>query len=445
MLFNSYIFIILFLIPSLLVYSLVPKKYKLKFIIFISLLFYLQWSLEHLFILIGSICINYLFAILLSRNNIGARKTFLFLNVSFNISLLAYYKYSGFLNLSDGNIVLPLAISFFTFQQIAYIVDIYRKKILLESFEKYLFFVMFFPQLIAGPIVHYSNIISQINEKKHLIFNNTYFKAGIVLFSIGLFKKVVIADSLSADTIANSFDAWIELFSYSFMIYFDFSAYVDMAIGLALMFGLKLPMNFFSPYKAVNLIDFWRRWHITLSTFLKDHIYIPFGGNRFGIKIQILSIMITMIIGGIWHGAGWNFLIWGAAHGIAISFLHLYKYLFNQDKMFIPCVSVFFTFIFVSLTWVLFRESSFLDALNFYKLLFSFDFNNMQFDNVKIILLAICFFIIWGLPNSMQIIKFDKEKIEIKSWYVYLSAIAFFVSLKFMALVPSLKFVYFNF
>ncbi len=444
MLFNTYEFIFIFLIPVVILYSFIPVKYKIKYLIFFSIVFYAQWDLIHLFILCSSIIFNYfLFAKGIQVENIS-KKIFLILGISANIVILGYFKYSGFLNLTEENIVLPLAISFFTFQQIAYLVDIYRKKIEIESFERYSFFVLFFPQLVAGPIMHYKDILSQIDLKKHIDFSIEYIKAGLILFSIGLFKKVVIADSLTLYLNSNSLDKWMELFAYSFMIYFDFSGYADMAIGLALMFGIKLHINFLSPYKSRNLIEFWRKWHITLSKFLKDHLYIPLGGNKYGLKIQMFSLMTTMVLGGIWHGAGWNFLLWGAMHGLGLVFLHLIKSIFNIKFIFPKYLSIIFTFLFVSLLWVFFRMD-FSQSIIFFKSLLEFNFSNTTIYQVSTWLIISCFFIVWFLPNSMQLIDLEKEDFGLKKWYIFFSALIMFISLKFMASTPSLSFVYFNF
>jgi D-alanyl-lipoteichoic acid acyltransferase DltB (MBOAT superfamily) len=359
MLFNTYSFIFYFLIPVIityygLIYLLTDKiKFKLSFLITVSIIFYAQWDIIHLLILLCSIFINFNFVKYILKQN----KINLFMLIILNILPLIYFKYSGFLNLTNDSIVLPLAISFFTFQQIAYGVDVYRvRRIKIRggtkinsdtSLIEYMFFVLFFPQLIAGPIVHYNEMMQQIDKQWANKINFDSLKAGIVLFCFGLFSKVVIADSL----IKSSYDSWADLFFYSFMIYFDFSGYASMAIGLALMFGIILPINFNSPYKARNLIDFWRRWHITLSNFLKDHIYIPLGGNRSGVKIQIIALMSTMIIGGIWHGAGWNFLFWGAGHGIGLVMLHLWR--IQLPKI----IAIGFTFLYISLLWVLFFSS----------------------------------------------------------------------------------------
>ena len=338
MLFNSYSFIFIFLIPLLIGAKYIKQKHILGFLILASVVFYAQWDLLHLSLLVTSIAINYFLAKYLSSKY---KKSVLALAVTLNLIPLVFFKYSVFLSLSSHSYTLPLAISFYTFQQIAFLADVYRKKIKRVTLKDYLFFVLFFPQLIAGPIVHYNQLMPQV---KNISVSMENILAGLVVFSIGLAKKVLLADSLSPiasqgfDLVQNgvigSLDAWMALFAYSFEIYFDFSGYSDMAIGLALMFGILLPTNFNSPYKASNIIEFWRRWHITLSTFLKEHIYIPLGGNKNGVLVQLSSLFVTMLIGGMWHGSGYTFLLWGAAHGILLALTHVI--LLNWKRGFNP-------------------------------------------------------------------------------------------------------------
>lgn len=435
MLFNSYNFIFYFFIPVLGIFyflSFIIKnnayRLKLYFLIIISIMFYMQWDIIHLILLLGTIVTNYFFVKYLLKKN---RYLFFFIILS-NLIPLFYFKYSTFLHINSDSLILPLAISFYTFQQIMFIIDVYKKRVKLDTFSHYLFFVLFFPQLIAGPIVHYNTLINQIKINRVFdTYNITKLKAGMVLFSIGLFSKVVIADNL----VLADYNSWSDLFSYSFMIYFDFSGYASMAIGLALMFGIVLPINFNSPYKAQNLIDFWRRWHITLSNFLKNYIYISLGGNRYGLKIQIMALMTTMVVGGIWHGAGWNFLFWGAFHGLGLVILHLFK----NFKIHI-LLGIFCTFLYVSLLWVFFLSKDLDSALLLYKILFS----SQGFHEYNYWLIAIGF-IVWVMPNATQIINLDKNDFGIKGWYGYMAGILFFVSLKVMAETPSINFVYFNF
>jgi len=304
-----------------------------------NLFFYGWFKWSYLLILGGSIVVNYLIGKRLIQE---LSKPLLIAGIVLNLALLGFFKYALFFTESLGfdlpalgGIVLPLAISFYTFQQISFVVDCYRREIEDVEFFKYALYVSFFPQLIAGPIVRFSELYPQITSQLFQA-NADMFARGLTLFIFGLAKKVLIADVLSgpvddvwaglgaAGSLANS-DAWLAVFAYSFQIYFDFSAYSDMAIGLGLMMGLTLPVNFLSPYRATSIRDFWRRWHITLSRWLRDYLYIALGGNRHGRAVQFLAIFVTMALGGLWHGAGWNFVLWGVAHGLWIVGSHFVR------------------------------------------------------------------------------------------------------------------------
>jgi D-alanyl-lipoteichoic acid acyltransferase DltB (MBOAT superfamily) len=307
--------------------------------------------------------------------------------VAANLLLLGYFKYANFvvdnLNLLSGwnwtidRIVLPLGISFFTFTQIAYILDARQGKLCDNTLGDFFLFVTFFPHLIAGPVIHHSEMMPQFEDPKTYRFNWDNFATGLWIFAAGLAKKVLIADGLSNSasrvftaagngTPLYALDAWAGVLAYTFQIYFDFSGYSDMAVGLAKMFGIVLPLNFNSPYKATSMIDFWRRWHITLSRFLKDYVYIPLGGNRCGTLRNYGNLLATMVIGGIWHGAGWTFLAWGALHGAVLALNHWWRSL--QTKKPAPKKapaalqiwrSRILTFAVVILGWVFFRAETF--------------------------------------------------------------------------------------
>jgi len=298
------------------------------------------------------------------------RKWLLALGVSGDLALLGYYKYADFVaqnlnaltswNLPHLEILLPLAISFFTFQQIAYLVDCYRSEVSEYNFFSYCLFVSFFPQLIAGPIVHHRGMMPQFlsDEAKRIRLDNV--SMGLFVFGLGLFKKVVIADTLShwanaghaAPHSLTLYDAWITSLSYTFQLYYDFCGYSDMAIGAGLLFNIRLPVNFHVPYRASDIQDFWRRWHMTLSAWLRDYVYIPFGGNRHGTARTYVNIMATFLLGGLWHGAGWPFVLWGGMHGVAISLHRLWKRLGLRMP---SLVGWLVTFLFVNATWVFFR------------------------------------------------------------------------------------------
>ena len=300
------------------------------------------------------------------------------LGIAFNLTLLGYFKYTDFLirninglssaSLPLAQIALPLGISFFTFQQVAYLIDSYRREASEYDLLNYLLFVTFFPQLIAGPIVHHREMMPQFASRRHLVRRYRNIATGLFVFAIGLFKKVVLADTFAEwanagfDTLPTltMVDAWATSLSYSFQIYFDFSGYTDMAIGGALLFNIRLPVNFDSPYKAVDIQDFWRRWHITLSRFLREYVYVPLGGNRGGAFRTSVNLGATFLIGGLWHGASWMFVMWGALHGAALIVQRLWQ---GAGFRMPTIVAWFLTFNFVNLTWVFFRAQTMDDAL----------------------------------------------------------------------------------
>lgn len=373
MLFNSHAFIFLFL-PTILLgfYFLGARahhKLAISWLVAASLFFYGWWNPVYLSLIIGSIIANYALGLALSD---GRMRALLWVGVAANLCLLGYFKYTNFMlgsvDVAFGTtwqvppIVLPLAISFFTFQQIAYLVDAYQGKAREISFLRYCLFVTFFPQLIAGPIVHHKEMLPQFARSSLYSLKGTNLSVGLTIFAIGLFKKVVIADGVAEyatpvfDAAASGdvglVEAWGAAFAYTFQLYFDFSGYSDMAIGLARLFGIKLPVNFFSPYKAASLIDFWRRWHMTLSRFLKDYLYIPLGGrNR-----RLINVMITMGLAGLWHGAGWTFVAWGILHGVYLVINHVWRTAFGvastPGAVWAGRVLTFFA---VVIAWVLFR------------------------------------------------------------------------------------------
>jgi D-alanyl-lipoteichoic acid acyltransferase DltB (MBOAT superfamily) len=355
------------------------QKSKLSkvFLVLSSLFFYAWWNVWYLPLIVASMFFNYFIGKSLRGGKEG-KKGILAFGVIANLSLLGYFKYSDFFIenynglFGEGipllHLALPLAISFFTFQQVAYLVDSYRQETQDIDVLDYALFVTFFPQLIAGPIVHHKEMMPQFAKSENSRLNTTNITLGLFIFAMGLFKKVVLADTF-AIWATEGFDgqasldmaaAWVTSLSYTFQLYFDFSGYTDMAIGAALLFNIKLPINFDSPYKALSIQDFWRRWHITLSRFLKDYIYIPLGGNRKGEGRTYLNLIVTFLLGGMWHGAGWTFLFWGALHGGALALHRLWhKMGFVMPKL----LAWFITFNFINIAWVFFRAKSFEDAL----------------------------------------------------------------------------------
>lgn len=342
MLFNSVEFIFAFLPLTVGVFYLLALWHKTEWcivwLVLASLFFYGWWKPVYLWLIVGSVGVNYFIAgqIHLRADRGLGGNLWMCGGVALNIVLLAYFKYTNFLidnlNLVSGSdwrvesIILPLAISFFTFQQIAFLVDVQRNRVRDHSFVHYALFVTFFPQLIAGPIVHHSEMLPQFHVQRSLTLRFANIALGATVFIIGLFKKTVFADGIAnystpmfdgalQGVAPTLLDAWGGALAYTFQLYFDFSGYSDMALGLGLLFGIKLPINFFSPYKARNITEFWNMWHMTLSRFLRDHLYIPLGGSRHGPATGLLAMLVTMLLGGLWHGAGWNFVIWGGLHG----------------------------------------------------------------------------------------------------------------------------------
>ncbi len=397
MLFNSYEFIFLFLPIALIGFWLLStcQKYSLvtNWLILISLSFYLIWNLKFLLLLLVSIGINWWIGESLARqceNMLANQKTIkriTMIGIGFNLILLGYFKYINFfvdningLGVNIGRVnglVLPLGISFYTFEQISYLVGIASGKSKNYSFRGFLLFVTFFPHLIAGPILSADELIPQFRRLNYR-FDFRNLAIGFTIFVIGLFKKTVIADAVAGYStpgfaIANSgelvsfFVAWQTAIAYTLQLYFDFSGYSDMAIGLSKMFNIKLPINFYSPYQAIGIGDFWRRWHISLGRFLRDYIYIPIGGSRKGEVLCYRNLVITMLLGGFWHGASWTFIVWGALHGIYLCIDRAWKKLLEQrqlslDAWYHSLAARLLTFMAVVVSWVIFRAETLSDA-----------------------------------------------------------------------------------
>jgi alginate O-acetyltransferase complex protein AlgI len=385
MLFQSTEFILYFL-PLIFVGFLALRglgfvKASKVYLVIGSLVFYGWWELIYLGLLIPSILINYVSGRILLTWKEGHRRLALLIAVlCANLGVLIYFKYYNFfadnVNFVLGSslplfkVILPLGISFFTFQQIAYVVDCYRGKSEHYALVDYALFICFFPHLIAGPIVHHAEIVPQFGNKLEHV--KKHFLMGAFIFLIGIVKKVGIADAFAGwanSGFKNSahlglFEGWATSLSYTIQLYFDFSGYSDMAIGLALIFNVHFPMNFNSPYKSLNIQDFWRRWHITLGRFLSEYVYVPLGGNRSGLWQTCRNTLITFFLAGIWHGAGWTFLLWGTAHGIALVIFRLWQ----QSQIKMPKVLAWFlTFNFVNAAWVLFRAENLTQAVNVFK------------------------------------------------------------------------------
>lgn len=459
MLFDSFEFLLLFL-PLTFLGFLVCRQSKnlsicLSFIIFSSLAFHSYYKSSYTNILLLSLSVNYLSSHLIRRSS---NNKFLFLSfgVLFNIGMLSYFKYYNFfvenINLfynclSPQDILLPLGISFYTFQQIGFLVDCYREKCDKYSLFEYFSYILFFPHLIAGPIISHSDLINQLKSKKILIPSFPNVIIGCAYLCIGLFKKVVISN-YCAYYVDPIFDAvhdglqvsmpelWFGVVLFSFVIYFDFSGYSDMAIGLARLFNIRFPINFDSPYKALNFIDFWKRWHITLSDFLKKYVYFSLGKNKKGSFRQSVNILFTMALSGLWHGANWNFIIWGLVHGFAVVLNHFWNTLkvkFNLPSFgnFGIWIARIFTFLCVSLSWVFFRAQSIEESLRILKGLFTNHFQftvlsnlNYKFFSVPyfyvvepLVIIIATLYLVWFLPNSQAYLKkYIYFRIDMAPW-----------------------------
>ncbi|MGB7275245.1 MAG: MBOAT family protein [Geitlerinemataceae cyanobacterium] len=441
MLFNSLEFIFLFLPITLVVfYQIGDRGYyqpALAWLVLASLFFYQVWNPDYLRLLIFSVSINYIIGSILYKSPATGRyrKLLLVLGIILNLMAIGYFKYTYFAidnlnhilgtNFNFTHLILPLAISFFTFQQVAYLVDTYKGKARDYSFVEYIFFVTFFPQLIAGPITCHRAIIEQLGQKSIYKFSVDKVAIGLTIFLIGLFKKVLLADPISVHvspvfdaanlgTNIRFFEAWSATLAYTFQLYFDFSGYSDMAVGCAWMFGITIPVNFNSPYKAANIIDFWRRWHITLSNFLRDYLYIPLGGNRLGELRRTSNLMVTMLLGGLWHGAGWTFIVWGGLHGLYLIINHQWHFLqkcFGWNLKDIPILSYIFgciiTFLAVVISWVFFRAIDLQSAIAIVKSMMGVNgvsFASAYVSSSKILLLHLIVLglWVWLLPNPQE-------------------------------------------
>lgn len=495
MLFIEPLFLFVLLPLALLVVGYLNAKRQFRLlipvIILASCIFYAVWSVGYLTMLAGVIFTNYFCCKHLINRDVRGRKYLLMGLVTFHLLLLGVFKYTYFIAQNIGvelsfSLVLPLAISFYTFQQISFCVDVYRGDIKYPPMHHYLLYILFFPQLIAGPIVQFKEIQQQFIDLEEGKLN-PQLSLGFILFSIGFCKKVFIADMLlpSANTgfmYAEYMDvippvmAWVSVMSYALQLYFDFSGYADMAIGLGLMFGIVLPTNFNSPYRSANISEFWQRWHITLGRFLRDYLYIPLGGSKARYIRTCRNLMIVMVLGGIWHGAGWGFLIWGLLHGTALVIYHSYKhFMVNRPsispllKLIAQPLAIILTFIFVVLAWIPFRAESLQGALTMFDAILSIELINMQeqlvqlandyqMNNVKALLfIAIGLIGVFMIPNSQQVSLrllavfrgFSKRLTHTNRWVTYsmyfIAGSSSIVLAKVYAATPVAAFLYFQF
>lgn len=480
MVFSTYIFLLVFLPIVLIVYfgmaRFTNRTVQHIFLIGASLVFYAYAHISYVWIITASVVVNYLCAKIIAsikEDKSLKRKAVFVFSILFNVGLISYYKYYNFI-LQNINVVfdteftlryiiLPIGISFFTFQQIAYQISIWKREENVPRFLDYTLFITFFPQLVAGPIVFSQDVMSQYQDDKNRFFNINNFTKGLFIFCIGLFKKAVLADSIAiiAD---NGFDsnvaglsfggAWIISLAYTMQIFFDFSGYSDMAIGLGKMMNIELPVNFYSPYKSKSITEFWKRWHITLGRSLAVLIYYPLGGNRKGYARTCINLFMVFLVSGIWHGAAWTFVIWGVAHGV----VRILEKIFDKQIPKVPSlIRIFFTFMFVNAAWVLFRASSFDKALSILKKMFTPDsisfegIGNLAIDGILtypsvvhttyiLLLLGVLLAITFGFKkNSVDLYNSFKPKMR----YAIVSSILLCVSIIHMSKAGA--FIYFNF
>ena len=474
MVFSSYIFLFAFLPLVLGGYYLLshvksPICQRL-FLIGASLYFYGYFNPSYLVIIVVSILANYILAYGMSRSKGAAGTVFFWLGVLFNVGLLGYFKYRDFFvenlnilfhtSLILKRIALPLGISFFTFQQLSFLVSIRKGEEVLERFDDYCIFVMFFPQLVAGPIVLYSEMIPQFKDPQRRYFQWDNAAKGTYIFTIGLFKKAVIADTLAlfADTGFGSSSlgfcaAWATALSYTFQVYFDFSGYSDMAVGLGKLFNIDIPFNFRSPYQSESIAVFWRRWHITLGRALQSYIYFPLGGSREGTWKTYRNLLITFLVSGLWHGAAWTFVLWGLLHGL----FNALERRFSKPLSQVPhTLRVLLTFFIVNALWVLFRAESFQNAAMVYRGMVDFSnfgllqvgtlaidgfvgvplvLNTAYVLTVLLVLALVCF----RAKNSCQML----ENFTCRRSLLWLTAVLFCIAL--VHLSRESVFIYFNF
>jgi alginate O-acetyltransferase complex protein AlgI len=500
MLFSSYTFLFQFLPATVLAFAAARRHSPRAGIMVLagaSLVFYGAWRPVYLLLLVASVAVN--FGLGLRMEDPLRRRAIGTFGVALNLAVLCYFKYTNFifdsLNTLTGaplpffNIVLPLGISFFTFQQIAYLVDVMRGAKVERDVVSYTLFVSFFPHLIAGPLVHHAEMIPQF--KRGRTGRSAVLAArGLAIFAAGLFKKVVIADNLAqfVSPVFAHLDAgggvttpwaWLATLAYSLQIYFDFSGYSDMAIGLALLFGIRLPVNFRSPYRAISIVEFWRRWHITLSRFLRDYLYIPLGGNRFGEQRRYINLLVTMLLGGLWHGAAWNFVVWGGLHGSYLCINHLWRAWRRREKrapaggLAARACSWAITFFAVVVAWVFFRARTADGAWQMLGGLFGFEAGSSAYASSGILrlmdlpvlvgegrllliggcMVALALAIALCLPNVPQLFGYREyrrapEKAGLLRWrpnaaWALVSALAVAISL--FGMWQQLEFLYFQF
>lgn len=456
MVFASHSFLA-FLVIVVTIYWLVGRRDERlgkPILIIASFVFYGYWIPAYVLLLTVSILFNHAIArALLQQPAATMSRVLVIIGISLNLGLIGFYKYAAFLVESFNwtlqtqfdvpDIILPIGISFFTFQQISLLVDAYRGRVQILRFWDHVLFISFFPQLIAGPIVRQHDMLPQLSARQNWRLRTDYLAIGIALFAFGLFKKTVLIDpfvpyldlvyeTAAAGGAVGFIDGWVAGIGYGFQVYFDFSAYSDMAIGLGFMFGLRLPINFFSPYKADSIRAFWRRWHISLSRFLRDYLFIPLGGSHHGMARTIAALVITMGLGGLWHGAGWTFVIWGLLHGAYLSTNHLWRALVSRrlpatrdfvNRSFVlswtaRCLSIGITFLAVSFAWVFFRSPDFDGAMQLATAMLGFSsWHEVAHLTRGIVpLFPLYLIIVWLMPNTMELFQSTRAALHVEEY-----------------------------
>ncbi|HPQ08799.1 MAG TPA: MBOAT family O-acyltransferase [Bacteroidia bacterium] len=468
MVFSSITFLLYFLPLFLIAYQLVPKSFKNGFILLASIFFYSWGGPKFIFAILATTFLDFIFVQKMYVAKTSASKKFwLILSLCMNLGMLFYFKYANFFleNISDlfgipfsvKKILLPVGISFYTFESITYMVDVYRGiHPPLKNFWQYQTYILLFPKLIAGPIVRFHEIADQITDRLESYDKKIH---GLVLFCIGLSKKVILANTIgkqadevffmSIETI-DTMAAWVGALSYTFQIYFDFSGYSDMAIGLCKFMGFDIPENFNNPYISQSITEFWRRWHITLGRWMKNYLYIPLGGNRVSKIRTFINLWIVFILSGLWHGANWNFIFWGAYHGL---FLVLEKWTLLKWYEKIPSfIRVVITFVIVVTGWVLFRNEDIYYALSVIKKMYSFEFSANQgyLLNDFWFSLSLCvsfsFFTLFpSLYNLQQKIYNFQLSNTSKLKMIIASGILYYIALSYIAALDFNPFIYFRF
>ncbi len=472
MVFSSQIFLYYFLPLALAAYYVSPQAARHTTLTLLSYLFYGWWNPAFVFLMLFSTAVDYFCGKVAGdskHRSTRARRSAVLVSVITNLSLLGFFKYFGFFQQNTNSlltlfgqdpmpvfaVILPVGISFYTFQSMSYTIDIYRGMARpARSFIDFACYVSLFPQLVAGPIIRYNTLDEQLRARRHSWED---FSIGAARFMLGFAKKVLLANPMAviADRCFAAGDgslttamAWVGIVAYAFQIYFDFSGYSDMAIGLGRMFGFRFPENFCSPYRATSMTDFWRRWHISLSTFLRDYLYIPLGGNRKGAMRTYINLFLVMLIGGFWHGASWNFVIWGAFHGLLLAGERLRGKSSPYEFLPKPC-QMMFTFVLVLFAWVFFRAENLEVATGYFRALFGLSETGPQALILQaelllqspwnIFMLTLCAFITWGMPRTEQIVE------RVNLWKGALIIVLFVISQIALVSQGYNPFIYFQF